>query len=886
MARKVWKRGGGRAEVWADTVWFDARWRYEVGPAAGDAHTVAERVSELKQVCTEIGEVVDWHRQEGLHCLAQGSRWSFGEVVVSQDGILETRGTDGDPRLSQVIDWTWENRQPRRDALHQALLPARQADGFEYVYVEAGIEIDALMRRLDALHLSMITAGSSSGQTLAGVINTGSHGGDFDAPPLADMVEAIVLVGPDGKVRWLESQSDPLTASPQALHPIASVLRDDDAFRAAMVSVGAAGVVVAYVLRVRRAYGLWETHRVQTWGEVKGAIADGSLFTAPDPWEGAARLPAAATYRGVEILINPFVDPGDGDHHAHLVRRAEHPTAALELEDWERDSGGLKTIVRAVLALAQKDRRKYAAAIDQLLLAGRGGTGGFAPAHAVMNYGRTRFEKVWSVDVVLPAERVVAFLDEVLAAFRARIGGGDVDDGDRFGGFLTLRYTRRTRATLGMQNDGDAGPETQRFAHVELFVLQELASLYDDILFDPRNPAREGERFYEDFVTVAERFHRDGALRFHWGQMARSRASYRAPADKVLARFHRGLRTLVGPHRYVFANALMADAGVVPAPKGFARLRPLATGPGARLTDTQRRACAASAPVASPGAAFPVFATDAHGRVSRLGADGEARPLRGARPVDPERSPNGQLAVGVRQDGEAFVAARDDDRHLHWIRADRGWSRWERVERREVGDPAVVSRPAAIAAISSEGLHVWRERGDGWRRADVREPGLVGRPALARASGELLALARATDGALRLRVMGDAKWKKIGARTDRDPGLIAVADRALAVWCTPEGKLSAAVLRADGELDGVAATSADAPGLSGTSGFALAASGPTVTVAFADAQRRVQVRRFELGVGWSRAEDEDVHDVAAVGGPALADGKLLVKVAHDLLAER
>ena len=139
---------------------------------------------------------------------------------------------------------------------------------------------------------------------------------------------------------------------------------------------------------------------------------------------------------------------------------------------------------------------------------------------------------------------------------------------------------------------------------------------------------------------------------------------------------------------------------------------------------------------------------------------------------------------------------------------------------------------------------------------------------------------------MRLRVMGDAKWKKIGARTDRDPGLIAVADRALAVWCTPEGKLSAAVLRADGELDGVAATSADAPGLSGTSGFALAASGPTVTVAFADAQRRVQVRRFELGVGWSRAEDEDVHDVAAVGGPALADGKLLVKVAHDLLAER
>jgi hypothetical protein len=46
--------------------------------------------------------------------------------------------------------------------------------------------------------LVLETMGGSSGQTLAGAISTGTHGGDIFMGPLADCVLAIHLVGAGG----------------------------------------------------------------------------------------------------------------------------------------------------------------------------------------------------------------------------------------------------------------------------------------------------------------------------------------------------------------------------------------------------------------------------------------------------------------------------------------------------------------------------------------------------------------------------------------------------------------------------------------------------------------------------------------------------------------
>jgi hypothetical protein len=39
------------------------------------------------------------------------------------------------------------------------------------------------------------TMGGASGQTIAGAVGTGTHGGDIHIPPIADMIRAIHVVG-------------------------------------------------------------------------------------------------------------------------------------------------------------------------------------------------------------------------------------------------------------------------------------------------------------------------------------------------------------------------------------------------------------------------------------------------------------------------------------------------------------------------------------------------------------------------------------------------------------------------------------------------------------------------------------------------------------------
>lgn len=194
MARGVVKRGPRDVEVWAQTEKFRARRVYHVDEAPGAA-TAEERVLALGEAARAIAGVIAEHHAEHRHLIAHGKRWSFGGVVTCQDGVMETHG-----RLGALIDATRAvGGQPSQGVLYRALSDGARAK--QHAYVEAGIEIEALMHALDERKLALGTAGSSSGQSLAGVINTGSHGSDFDLPPLPDMVRAIAIVGPDEKLR-------------------------------------------------------------------------------------------------------------------------------------------------------------------------------------------------------------------------------------------------------------------------------------------------------------------------------------------------------------------------------------------------------------------------------------------------------------------------------------------------------------------------------------------------------------------------------------------------------------------------------------------------------------------------------------------------------------
>jgi len=883
MTREVVDEGQGRIEVWAKTTKFEARRRYEV--ERGHAAPPIDAVAQLAEAAASIKEVVDRHRAEDLHLLAHGKRWSFDEVLACQDGILETHD-----RLSLLIDTTRDGNGPNEGLLWGALTDAARAEDGEFAYVEAGIEIDALMKALDARDLSMTSAGSSSGQSLAGLFNTGSHGSEFDMPPLPDMVRAVAMVCADGVVRWIEPDTRLTRAGgPAALLPGATVLASDDAFSAALVTVGSLGVIVAYVIDVRRAYGLWETVEETNWRAYRAALEDrGAFFEAPDPWWRGQPLDPAATYRAGEVLINPFRDPHTHERRVHIVRRAERDAITPELHDWERAdwrerASNRWTSFKALVATISEDADDYGPVVDDLLRTGREETEGFAPAHRVLNFGRKRLERVWSVDVVLPTAGDVhlTFMDEVFAAFDALIARNL-----KMAGFLALRFSKRTEASLGMQNDAGDDPDA-RFAQLELFLLQAPFDLAHFDLWREKKLVQDGVQFFEAFRDLAATFHARGELRFHWGQLVRRLAAFAPHDDADLERWHRGRKLLVGDAPYLFCNALMMEAKVVPPPEGFELDGVLPRGDGDKLAGMHRRAVQNAPPSVSIDEPDRVYAVDGHGRVSRRDAEGRWRALRPRDGVDAEECPAGRLVAGARRDGRACVIAIDEDNQLRCTLEEKAgkWSDWERVDRERVGDPALVktAQGLEIFAASQSGLEHFREKGDdGWEQLPmvVGSAGVVDRVAAARLGAATLVLAHRSDETLRIHRIGAAGWKDAGGSSPREPALLSLGGRALGVW-VQDDRLVARLFDEQGDPVGAAVRTAGQPGLSRSSGLHLSKQGAQVRVALADAERRGCVYTFEEAGGWVAERRFDA--LRALGGPTLVGDELLVKVAHDIV---
>ena len=143
------------------------------------------------------------------------------------------------------------------------------------------------------------TLGGAGGQTVFGALTTGTHGGDFRDPPIADSVLAMHLVADGGRHYWIERRvrrrSVQMTDDQklQALYGDAryggpdnfAIRRDDDLFNAVLIGAGRFGVVYSIVVGAVRQYSLYEQRRLRTWQEVKPLIGDrnSELFTGTSP---------------------------------------------------------------------------------------------------------------------------------------------------------------------------------------------------------------------------------------------------------------------------------------------------------------------------------------------------------------------------------------------------------------------------------------------------------------------------------------------------------------------------------------------------------------------------------------------------------------------------
>jgi hypothetical protein len=271
---------------------------------------------------------------------ASGSHWALSEVALTHDYIVETNAGPGRPALDKPVQGVIPGAlrpEARRFFAGQGVTvfnPAAVIDHskFSLVHVEAGMRIYQLYCMLDAGEpgkgaplgvmlpqylgpWAMETLGGAGGQTIVGAFSTGTHGGDVHLAPIADAVQAIHLVGTEGKQYWIERELAPgiWLADNDALSGLydfpdskIEVVRDPSVFNAVLVSAGRMGLIYSVVLRVVRQYALAEQRTLDTWSNVR-------------MWLGNPTHPNFVNNRFVQVVFNPNAHPDYVDEHSAWV---------------------------------------------------------------------------------------------------------------------------------------------------------------------------------------------------------------------------------------------------------------------------------------------------------------------------------------------------------------------------------------------------------------------------------------------------------------------------------------------------------------------------------------------------------------------------------------
>ncbi|KAJ9160560.1 Sugar 1,4-lactone oxidase [Coniochaeta hoffmannii] len=130
------------------------------------------------------------------------------------------------------------------------------------VRMQAGIRLYRLSEELDKVGLAVPNLGSIDAQSVAGVISTGTHGSSLRYGLLSERVAEIKIVLGDGRAR---------TCGPE---------REPELFRAALLSLGALGVIVEVVFRAVPAFSVRWDQTIDRDEVVFGRWERGQLWDA------------------------------------------------------------------------------------------------------------------------------------------------------------------------------------------------------------------------------------------------------------------------------------------------------------------------------------------------------------------------------------------------------------------------------------------------------------------------------------------------------------------------------------------------------------------------------------------------------------------------------
>jgi hypothetical protein len=412
---------------WHETVKANIKGVYNLWYPSDQPQYGAETINR----CTaQIQRALGQAKAAGMAARGVGHGWSLSEAPATTGAMIDIA------RLHAMKPLRPDQLDP---SYHGSTDPSA------LWLVQGGAYISEINRIIEAdgFGRSMITSGAANGQTIVGATATGTHGSVLSAGALHDQIVAIHLLAGPTQQYWLERASFPVLKPNLATALGATFLRDDRAFNAVVLGLGAFGVIANVVLRTRpRMLLLARNMDVDIAGQpfVLDAPMRNVIKTLNFSAHPSLKNP---TGLGDPYFFQPIIDPTSNPPRVIVMLMYEKPWQAGYVPDYRLPAskfgpgydflavvGRLLDVYKPGVALfAQIARAELFTAGDK--------TGSWGELFGF----KTARTKVASGSVAVPQARILDALDALLQ-LNTQIGPVPLVFG--------IRYVRKSEALLAM----------------------------------------------------------------------------------------------------------------------------------------------------------------------------------------------------------------------------------------------------------------------------------------------------------------------------------------------------------------------------------------------------------------------------------------------------
>jgi hypothetical protein len=411
----------------------------------------------------------------GYKVKAMGSGHSSSDIALTRDFMIGTHG------LKKILGT-------------DCLSLRKEVDASGLFFVEGGIRIRDVNATLDLEKKALINMGAYTGQTLAGVISTSTHGSGHTLFSFPNYVEAFILITENGEILQIERSGDKSISTGPANLGIPQTIRlvqDDGQFNAVAVSMGCMGIIYAVVLRVTEAYELKETRRFTYWSEMRKELRDGDVLRRN---------------RHLEVLVSPYPF-SKNDHKCLVTERNINPGERKSMirrghRKWFAQilTALFPGVIDIVILFIVNSFPRLIPMTVQLMLNTLTDRGYVDKSFKVLDLGKANNLAAYAMEIAFPQNRYLDAVEEIL-----KIVNQSVRDGAQYlTGPFSLRFVKTDPLFLSMHY-GET-PENSFVCNIE---------------FPTVNLTIGGMEILSRIEAAMYRF----GARMHWGQVNHASSS-------------------------------------------------------------------------------------------------------------------------------------------------------------------------------------------------------------------------------------------------------------------------------------------------------------------------------------------------------------------------